>query len=522
MATPSIPPSVTAVPSGFKVSGGNIAFDDQYFYVNYNGWRRFPFAQTSNLGFSFPDPSNNGDIYCDNEYFYIVIHYKWQRLPIFVIKPKLPIGGKVPVINIQNTKLSTFPKSTDQYGRWGMIAFNDEYFCIWGQGKWHKIPIAAMPSSTAAAISLIPSTFDFLRVTEPASVYTKPALNISFSVSASSLVQPITFQWYSGSLSQYIVLSDGGQISGSQEPTLYISASTFQNSGSYFVEVNTPTKGFHFTSSIVNLIILPPVILSQPVLQTNYTTDLDIFDDLPDQNFFTASFSVTSYGGNVPLTYQWYSGSTPLVDDDRITGSFLINGYSSSLQINCLNSNDAGPYYVEISNGLITTSNHVLLTVLDNTVPTYYSESIGQSTSLLFGNIATFINPYVEGTVPVIGVSFLTGSIFNSYVPQYGGNDSASAVLGFESGYIFNTVIPFYVTGESQDAASGSVYNVGFESGYIINSLIVITSSFNESSSYGVGFESGSVITVVIPLSSPESYNIATTFGLSLLTGSVT
>ena len=146
-AAASIPPSLTVVPKSFSSpSSGNVAFDNEYFYVKYNGWRRFPLIQTSNLGFVFPNVSRNGDIYTDNEYFYIAFNQEWLRLPIMIIKPLRPILGDVPVVNIQNTKLSTFPKGTDNYGRWGMISFNAEYFCIWGQGKWHKTPIVRMPS----------------------------------------------------------------------------------------------------------------------------------------------------------------------------------------------------------------------------------------------------------------------------------------------------------------------------------------------------------------------------------------
>src|ERR1035437_1629987 len=144
-AAASIAPLLTDVPVGFgDHSSGNVTFDNQYFYVKYNGWRRFPLVVTSNLGFRFPDPSNNGDIYTDNQYFYIVVNHGWKKLPIFVIKPLLQILGDVPVINIRQTKLTTFPRSTDNYGRWGMISFNSEYFCIWGRGKWHKVPVTRM------------------------------------------------------------------------------------------------------------------------------------------------------------------------------------------------------------------------------------------------------------------------------------------------------------------------------------------------------------------------------------------
>lgn len=145
-AAASIPPSLTSVPTGFESqSGGNLSFDDEYLYVKYKGWRRFPLIRVTNFSFGFPDPSHNGDIYCDNQYFYIVVNRQWKRMPIMIIKPLRPIMGDVPVVNIQETKLTTFPKGTDNYGRWGMISFNAEYFCIWGQGKWHKTPIARMP-----------------------------------------------------------------------------------------------------------------------------------------------------------------------------------------------------------------------------------------------------------------------------------------------------------------------------------------------------------------------------------------
>jgi hypothetical protein len=145
-AAASIPPTLTDVPSSFGAqSSGNVSFDNQYFYVKYNGWRRFPLVVTSNLAFGFPPPSTNGNIYTDNQYFYIVANYMWMKFPIFVIKPLRPILGDVPMINIKNTKLTTFPRGTDNYGRWGMISFNAEYFCIWGQGKWHKVPATRMP-----------------------------------------------------------------------------------------------------------------------------------------------------------------------------------------------------------------------------------------------------------------------------------------------------------------------------------------------------------------------------------------
>jgi len=141
-----IPPSLTVLPNGVnEQSSGNVSYDNEYFYVKYKGWKRFPLSKTD-IYFGFPSPLNDGDIYTDNEYFYITLNKRWLKSPNFVIKTKRPIGDAVPVINIENTKLTTFPRTPDNYGIWGLMSFNAEYFCIWGQKKWHKIPISPMPA----------------------------------------------------------------------------------------------------------------------------------------------------------------------------------------------------------------------------------------------------------------------------------------------------------------------------------------------------------------------------------------
>ena len=141
-----ISPKLSAVPSAFNDGGGDIAVDNQYFYVKYSGWRRFPLCNTKNLPHFFPAPTINGYYLTDNEYFYIVVNHKWKRSSEFIIKPLRPIYPmEVNPINITATKLTTFPRGTDNYGRWGSIAFNAEYFCVWGQGKWHKITLSRVP-----------------------------------------------------------------------------------------------------------------------------------------------------------------------------------------------------------------------------------------------------------------------------------------------------------------------------------------------------------------------------------------
>lgn len=160
-----ISPALSKVPASFHSGGGDIAFDEEYFYIKYNGWRRFPLCTTSNLANTLPRPSVKGHYLTDNNYFYIVVGNKWKRSPEFVIKPKRPIyPPEVHPIPIESAKLTTFPRGTDNYGRWGLIAFNAEYFCVWGQGKWHKIPIGKMSAIYTKDVSdsLVPRRFPTL------------------------------------------------------------------------------------------------------------------------------------------------------------------------------------------------------------------------------------------------------------------------------------------------------------------------------------------------------------------------
>jgi hypothetical protein len=99
-----------------------------------------------------------------------------------------------------------------------------------------------------------------------------------------------------------------------------------------------------------------PLIISNPQDQTVYTS-------------FSAVFNVSAIGF-VPLTYQWYYNTTPLIDDSRITGSYLVGSTSSSLYINNVQFADAGNYRVLVSNSSGgATSSYAILTVLSNTCP---------------------------------------------------------------------------------------------------------------------------------------------------------
>lgn len=321
-----------------------------------------------------------------------------------------------------------------------------------------------------------------------------------FCVYVTSGALPMYFQWQSGST----ILTDDTRITGSTGSCLTINNIQVTDTGSYRCFVNNFYGSV--TSSWANghVNLHAPLVVTNPIDQTNYKT-------------FTASFSVSA-SGTFPLTYQWYSGSTPLVDTTRLTGSQLVNGTASKLQLNNLQLNDAGPYRVSVSNLVGTVySTYANLTVLDNIIIVTTSDSmsaavapLNQSVGLRFGSTQVS-PPYVEPTVPSFGVSLGSGYIFTQVIGIYGGNETASVNLGFDGGYIFNTVVPIYGGNETASLA------VGFDSGYIFDVLKILPYVPNETASVSVGFEGGYTRSIVTPILEIE--DTVASFGVSLLSG---
>lgn len=442
--------------------------------------------------------------------------------------------------------------------------------------------------------SCICPTYDSLYLTDPVDVYADLGDNISFTVSGSGTPRPITYQWYSGSL----VMGDGGQISGSNGPVLYITNITFANQATYSVRAhNAATKGL--TSSVAHLYIMthPPIIgdpnddyeeigsnfdfcvtlysgssplywqwYSGSTLLTdsghysgsntqclrvnniqiadsgsyrvmvgnvygdvtsswanghvNVYAPLIVSNPVDQANYkgFTASFSVTA-SGTMPMTYQWISGSTLLTDTDRITGSYLVNGSGSKLQINDLQFSDSGSYKVQVSNWAGTVySETASLTVWDNVVTVSGSDSMSAATAPLSLSVglragATLSNPpYVDGTVDVFGAELLSGFVFDEIVTSSGSSDTASFSTAFDSGYVFDVVLPIYGGNDTSSVV------IGFDSGYIFEPIVPAYAS-DTTASVTIAFDSGYTASIVTPTSGvDEALGV---FGVTLQSGSV-
>lgn len=319
-----------------------------------------------------------------------------------------------------------------------------------------------------------------------------------FCVTVYSGSSPMYWQWESGST----LLTDGVHYSGSNTSCLRVNNVQIADSGSYRVMVGNYYG--QVTSSYANghVNVYAPFIISNPVDQSNYKG-------------FTASFSVTA-SGTMPITYQWYSGSTALTDTDRITGSYLVNGSGSKLQINDLQFSDSGSYKVHASNwaGSIY-SETASLTVWDNIITVSGSDAMGAALSFSVGLRAgaTLTNPpYVDGTIDTFGSEFLSGYVFDLIVSTSGSSDTASFATAFDGGYVFNIVLPIYGGNDTASVA------LGFEHGYIFEPIIPAYVSMT-TASVGIGFYSGVTASIVTPMAADDESSGV--FGVALQSGSV-
>ena len=432
--------------------------------------------------------------------------------------------------------------------------------------------------------------YDELFITDPMDVYAEYGSNAVFFTSGSGNPRPLSYHWYSGS----VLLGDGGQISGSHSTHLYINNVTFANTGSYRVMANNAYPGTRgATSSFANLHILthPPIIgnpsddyeeigsnfnFCAPLLSgssplywqwysgstllvdnghysgsntsclrinniqiadtgsyrvmvgnffgnttsswanghVNLYAPLIVSNPQPQTVYwgFSASFHVTA-SGTLPLMYHWYSGSFPVTDNTRITGSILTGSTTSSLFINDVNWPDSGSYHVVVTNFIgSATSNGALLTILDNSVPVSATDTSSMDVSLRFGSTNT-APPVTEPSMPSFAFTVVSGSIVDVVLTASVSGDSQSIFMGFENGYIFDVVLPQPPIGFD----SQSIF-VGFDGGYIFDVLLPQPPMGFDSQSIGMEFSGGYIQTIVTPTSAIEA---PFAFGFTMVSGSV-
>ena len=213
-----------------------------------------------------------------------------------------------------------------------------------------------LTSQVATLTVLVPPTI----ASQPQSATNVLGTTASFSVTASGST-PLAYQWR----------FYGTNLSGQTSATLSLSNVQTNQAGPYTVVVTNVVGSL--TSQVATLTVLvPPTLASQPQSTTNVLGT-------------TATFSVTA-SGTAPLAYQW-----------RFYGTNLSGQTSAALSRANVQTNDAGPYTVVVTNvaGSLT-SQVATLTVL--VPPTIASQP--QSATNVLGSTATF-SVTASGTTPL-------------------------------------------------------------------------------------------------------------------------
>ncbi|MFO1513329.1 MAG: immunoglobulin domain-containing protein, partial [Verrucomicrobiota bacterium] len=187
---------------------------------------------------------------------------------------------------------------------------------------------AVVTNSSGAATSLVATArvgFPPAFAQSPSSQTNLAGTTAQFSASVNSDA-PIALQWL---LNGSPLVNDARHF-GATTTNLTVSSVADLDEGGYAL-VASNAFGV-VTSAVAGLTVLsPPIITGQPANQYVLIAQ-------------PATFSVSSTG-DLPQSYQWYFGSTPLADSGRFGGST-----SNTLTIQKVQLNDVGGYLVVISN----------------------------------------------------------------------------------------------------------------------------------------------------------------------------
>jgi len=151
-----------------------------------------------------------------------------------------------------------------------------------------------------------------------------PGATAAFSVHATG-EGPLVYQWFHNS----VPVEDGGRISGARTDRLEISVVEASDAGDY--AVNVMGECGPLNSAVATLVVKAATAILDPPAAARIVDGTD------------ASFTVVAVGEG-PLAYQWFHRTTPLADDERITGAT-----TDHLQIRGATEEDAGAYSVTVT-----------------------------------------------------------------------------------------------------------------------------------------------------------------------------
>ncbi len=217
--------------------------------------------------------------------------------------------------------------------------------------------------------------------------------SVTFAPVTASGTQPFSYQWYDKSGNQ---LSDGAKYVGTATPSLTISNLVIpDDSGNYWIVVGNPSASV--ASNVVDILT---VNYHKATITANQPQSVTTFVGVP------TSLTATETGGSLPITYQWYKGTTRLTD-----GTEYSDTATTTLNIAATTTTDTGNnYFLVVSNaGGSVTSQLATVTVM---VPPAHS-AVAYSNQVYVQNFDALPDPGTAG-VAANGTANASGVSVNS------------------------------------------------------------------------------------------------------------
>jgi uncharacterized repeat protein (TIGR03803 family) len=299
---------------------------------------------------------------------------------------------------------------------------------------------------------------------QPAGTVAYAGATVVLSV-ASFGSSPLLYQWQENGTN----LVENGNISGSRARTLTLSNVSAADNGSYSVIVSNAFGPTVSASAVLQVLVSPPFITSQPTNQTLMPGATAILN--------------ANVLGDLPLTYQWRANGTNLVDAGNLSGST-----TDTLTINNATEANNGIYTLFATNllGAVTSSPAALLVVTVtapgttlNTLHWFTGSFDGRNPSELVDGA----DGYLYGTTQ-FGGTFRDGTIF-----ALATNGGFSTLVSFDqtngafplAGLVRSTNGSFYGT-TSGGGASGSGSAFAATPSGVLTSLYAFTGGIDGAS----------------------------------------
>jgi uncharacterized repeat protein (TIGR03803 family) len=233
---------------------------------------------------------------------------------------------------------------------------------------------------------------------------------------------PVTYQWRQNGIN----LTNGAGFSGANTATLAITNVTVDDAAVYTVVVSNALNSVTSDDAVLEVILSPPTITSQPSSQMCVAG-------------MTITFTVAVLADQ-PFSYQWQENGTNLTDGGPLTGSA-----TSSLTISNVTAANDGTYSVIVSNALDSVSSSgAVLTVLPATPP-------ASSTT----NLHIFSGSQ-DGAFPYGGL--IVGNDGNLYgTAEGGGSDFDGTIFKVTLAGNLTTLYSFLNTPDGADPIGGLV-----------------------------------------------------------------